>query len=614
MNSGGNEWFMQQNWQQQQQQQPPQHYNQQQLPPPHNFFDNSAAVSNQAPPPPIQTVNNNLEHSTGDGWGDWDDWNQNEMKSAQAPPSLQSGTTNFHHSEFKRSQDVVEDSFKSNENWQWQHNQPQAQNWSAPQAPKPQPISTLPMQPVAPHFPLPTVTPEQLQSNSLPNFSNSPSPLISMLVPSGVPLSSENQETVIPENFETFGSTVQPQITLPNRKTVDESASYITPAPQMFQNEPQENSETTAFTIQHPVSTDPIFHTNEETKFSGSTLSHQPNMDNIVPEVAAHTQLPTSTLSASQPGTIGTTSYSSAPPLIPSDSLEDRERFINQENSANERDQFLNQPERPENLLPPPVAYQQPSSVNDDRNQYLQTSHLSEDDFVVLNNPSNDDDVNLPPPGLSRFVLGEPEQTENSERHADGEDDDAIQPPPTSISSETSRNVYSFPSPIDIQVQRVVTGVESMTISQPPVITLSQQVESREIDLDGENIEDQPQVNKATREEPTIGGDPTSNELGKEIPSSLTSEVKDLSNSSTANDSDHHHHHRHDSKKYSARSGKGRKRFDSDDSEGSSERERQRHKEKERKRKDMLRDSDDGESYRQKNSKKREDKSRHNNR
>ncbi|XP_073828676.1 endoplasmic reticulum export factor secretory 16 isoform X2 [Musca autumnalis] len=166
---------------------------------------------------------------------------------------------------------------------------------------------------------------------------------------------------------------------------------------------------------------------------------------------------------------------------------------------------------------PASTPLQQPPP-NDERNQYLQTSHLSENSEDQQ--PEADSGL-LPPPGLSRLVLGEPELEASQrmvmgteattttggntstvsdvmhleERHADGEDtasENAVpvvssnQAPPTT--SSTDRNLYMVPGesnanhsqqPQQQQHQRVVTGVELQ--------------EQREIEMDGENLEDQQQ-------------------------------------------------------------------------------------------------------------------------
>ncbi|KQS30436.1 uncharacterized protein Dere_GG17728, isoform F [Drosophila erecta] len=127
------------------------------------------------------------------------------------------------------------------------------------------------------------------------------------------------------------------------------------------------------------------------------------------------------------------------------------------------------------------------SAPNDERAQYLQTSHLSEQ----LGEGEADQDAGLlPPPGLSRLVLGQPEldsqqqrqvtgATEQpplnvaqaaalhmQERRADGED--------TSDGEQQVRNIQTPP-------RRVVTGVETNAPSLR---------EQREVVLDGENLED----------------------------------------------------------------------------------------------------------------------------
>ncbi|XP_032580087.1 protein transport protein Sec16A isoform X5 [Drosophila sechellia] len=135
------------------------------------------------------------------------------------------------------------------------------------------------------------------------------------------------------------------------------------------------------------------------------------------------------------------------------------------------------------------------SAPNDERAQYLQTSHLSEQ----LGEGEADQDAGLlPPPGLSRLVLGQPEldsqqqrqvtgATEQpplnvaqaaalhmQERRADGED--------TSDGEQQVRNIQTPP-------RRVVTGVETNAPSLR---------EQREVVLDGENLEDREAITPPT--------------------------------------------------------------------------------------------------------------------
>lgn len=175
-----------------------------------------------------------------------------------------------------------------------------------------------------------------------------------------------------------------------------------------------------------------------------------------------------------------------------------------------------------------------PTPPNDERNQYLQTSHLSE------NSEEQQPEIDglLPPPGLSRLVLGEPEleasqqrlvmgtEAPNTdsivsqaavmhleERHADGEDtasENAVSVTisggpvgrflerkfffsflylktclfftvtSTSSTLSSDRNLYMVPGEsnnANNNQQRVVTGVEL--------------AEQREIEMDGENLEDE---------------------------------------------------------------------------------------------------------------------------
>ncbi|XP_058978447.1 uncharacterized protein LOC101895985 isoform X2 [Musca domestica] len=176
----------------------------------------------------------------------------------------------------------------------------------------------------------------------------------------------------------------------------------------------------------------------------------------------------------------------------------------------------------------------QTAPPNDERNQYLQTSHLSENSEEQSGEA---DGGLLPPPGLSRLVLGEPELEASQrmvmgteahtatvaapisdvmhleERHADGEDtaseNAAPNPDPSSSNSTTDRNLYMVPgesnvanqqqlqTPQQQQPQRVVTGVELQ--------------EQREIEMDGENLEDQQQpqhqvLSPEARNEPPVEG------------------------------------------------------------------------------------------------------------
>ncbi|XP_075155918.1 uncharacterized protein LOC142229271 isoform X3 [Haematobia irritans] len=179
-------------------------------------------------------------------------------------------------------------------------------------------------------------------------------------------------------------------------------------------------------------------------------------------------------------------------------------------------------------ILSPPIVQQTSSSIslpntvnvanvvasvpppNDERNQYLQTSHLSENSEQEQQPEA---DGLLPPPGLSRLVLGEPELEASQrmvmgtdapvssgnnatvadvmhleERHADGEDtasENAVPITNTNVGqasppSSSDRNLYLVPGESTVNnQQRVVTGVELQ--------------EQREIEMDGENLEDQQQ-------------------------------------------------------------------------------------------------------------------------
>lgn len=196
---------------------------------------------------------------------------------------------------------------------------------------------------------------------------------------------------------------------------------------------------------------------------------------------------------------------------------------------------------------------------HNDRNEYLQTGHLSEEgsaqEIYITDN--------LPPPGLSRLVLGQPETVQNVqaqspspalerqipgtelnyssnlnlERQADGQDTDesnrpamqySSQPPlsssvvspnlqiesnvyiPTGSETHTGRNNYHVAGESNSvnAAQRVITGDENVENQEVPIAE-----QQRELEMDGENIEDNLQSNRRQiqsssvreREEPIEG-------------------------------------------------------------------------------------------------------------
>lgn len=266
---------------------------------------------------------------------------------------------------------------------------------------------------------------------------------------------------------------------------------------------------------------------------------------------------------------------------------------------------------------------------SNDRNQYLQTGHLSEESqtndglHVQMQQPEGND--NLPPPGLSRFVLGQPGSenpppvgldrmipgTElhmelNVGRQADGQAASNIAPPPGSRLSE--RNLYPVPGESTAASERVIPGVEDdrrgSQLQQPiiqqhndPEILINHQY--REVNVEGENVADYPNqhqqnVHTEIREEPIEGAN-TSDEINPqvnlnqvEIESNLTYDGprKDLSNPSTANDDSDKEHLYYKSRRAtdegSSRrrgSNKGRGRYDTEDTDYNSDRDRRRHRE-----------------------------------
>lgn len=221
----------------------------------------------------------------------------------------------------------------------------------------------------------------------------------------------------------------------------------------------------------------------------------------------------------------------------------------------------------PPQPTPPPPAVQEPMQIippeqvqeqepimhgNNDRNEYLQTDQLSEE--IVVQNSGNTAESydHLPPPGLSRLVLGETEDQHYNassggavqsvstvtslpppglnrmipgtdlegaapdvamQRGADGQDDDNAAVgsayPPAPPSDLTDRNLYQVPGEDHQQQQpppsRVVTGDENampfVAVQQPapefpaaPVNNMGAE-EQRDLQpVDGENARDDDNV------------------------------------------------------------------------------------------------------------------------
>ncbi|XP_062559793.1 protein transport protein Sec16A isoform X2 [Armigeres subalbatus] len=192
---------------------------------------------------------------------------------------------------------------------------------------------------------------------------------------------------------------------------------------------------------------------------------------------------------------------------------------------------------------------------SNDRNQYLQTGHLSEDGYTASHRPVSHDqqqgEDSLPPPGLSRYVPGQ-QQSENNqqitthsylepppgldrmipgtdlenatdlnmERQADGEvSDSASNPNPRPAYSSAAtiqadhhqhreeeisdRNLYLVPGESDTHhnQQRVIPGVEddrppqstsASSYSAQHLIDIPINEQQRELIMDGENPHDPP--------------------------------------------------------------------------------------------------------------------------
>lgn len=298
--------------------------------------------------------------------------------------------------------------------------------------------------------------------------------------------------------------------------------------------------------------------------------------------------------------------------------------------------------------------------THNDRNEYLQTGHLSEDgENIVTPNvesqtqysSSDGNGDSLPPPGLSRLVLGEHEAVElnniqpppgldrlvtgteisqsdiNLERQADGQDNSNHTKPPqvirsnsqfssiqthpsTSIQhslsienqsyendsfepiSESDRNQYlvAGENVIDntnvttttqiapnANIQRVVTGLENVENRE-----ISLPKRQREVDMDGENVEDQHTQNRFANATNTL----SQADSIEDLDTSGNYNQKIQSNPSTGDDSEREKYYGRSKGQSSKRGDERRKkrddsRYETEDTDHST-RERRRPKENDR--------------------------------
>lgn len=195
----------------------------------------------------------------------------------------------------------------------------------------------------------------------------------------------------------------------------------------------------------------------------------------------------------------------------------------------------------------PPIDIETNQEIvpNNDRNEYLQTGHLSEENYNRPGNSSVETVDNLPPPGLSRYVPGQLENEPNTInrslepppgldrmvpgtdlsdstqlREADGQASDM--PPVTRRSNRSrgrnisDRSLYTVPGDSGAGTQQQqqqqrpsVPGDEDG--NRTPQISTSVvdpivNVQEREIAADGENLQDQLPTD-LTREVPLEGAD-----------------------------------------------------------------------------------------------------------
>ncbi|EDV34550.2 uncharacterized protein Dana_GF21377, isoform D [Drosophila ananassae] len=137
------------------------------------------------------------------------------------------------------------------------------------------------------------------------------------------------------------------------------------------------------------------------------------------------------------------------------------------------------------NVVEQPDNQEVLSAPNDERAQYLQTSHLSEQ----LDLEADQDAGLLPPPGLSRLVLGQPELESQQQRLVTGATEQPAQAQAALHMEERLADGEDTSEGEQIPARRVVTGVEISAI--PVVLPVREQ---REVVLDGENLEDRDDI------------------------------------------------------------------------------------------------------------------------
>ncbi|XP_055840570.1 uncharacterized protein LOC129908228 isoform X2 [Episyrphus balteatus] len=636
----------------------------------------------------------NKSSNTNDGWGDWD-WNDNNLQQHQVQQQqvqqqqvqqqqvqqqeVQQQQLQQHQEQQQQLQQSlpvatsisgnlqnnntsIDDSFRieSNDNWQWgqtvektqqnnnlgsdDHHQnsqkPPLQGHGENNAPQPSTNSSEsialipPPQPQAPNLQPALVTlPQQIIHDSAV-----------LVKPTNLPL---NDVSSLPENTQSNNNIPSPvyvsqakPVPKPPRQfasppgTLSDTVNSIGPTtpPHAFQNRP-EHQPATISAVQIPTSNPTLPPPMISNASSSSTASNNPFKRAGLPQhhradiVAPPVNVQASNLVAPP------APFYASPPPPPEDFA--NPSVENHEVIAPDNSEILHE--------------NQEIAPNNDRNEYLQTSHLSEIGgghadaaFNIETQEQYNESDDFPPPGLSRLVLGQPENesrqvpgTEddsslNIERQADGEDTDPTQlrsnfasssdnnqnnALPSQIDITADRNLYLVPGESDAHEQRVVTGLENG--SSTTVALLPIQVEQRELELDGENIEDQhqPQQPQQTsqhhhshqhrpaspvqnvRDEALDGANSLDRQVqgsqnkNQEIGSNLTQEtnLKDLSNISTGNDeSDQRDRHYNKTRRGIAdtdnkkrRSGHEAKenRYESEESEFSSDRERRRYRE-----------------------------------
>ncbi|XP_059619844.1 protein transport protein Sec16A isoform X2 [Phlebotomus argentipes] len=638
---------------------------------------------------PYQTHNMTSKHfqaadgfdNPGDGWGDWD-WNDNQQQPVpqqtfqpfqqmQQPAPVQTPNNNVNNfaapvvNQFQMqqnpvvhhvNQNIIEDSFSTDQtSWNWSLDT--SQKASPQAAPSSNSRNTLTGAEVVENQQLPEINTSSLPDDSRNTQGNLPNPLLTRVMKSDHQLTPQwsTESQISHSSSDRSGES----------ENLDSRSSNTTSDDRSF------SPKKTEYNHQEPDKLDEAL--------MALNVSVPPKIDasKSPPLIERQTQSP-GVLSTPPPTNLQRSSPAPPPAVAPMQRQADRNPFKRSGMAVHKTLQFQTAPKATvslENFYQPPIAASQETvnqenlvpdnaeivpkisnqypvvrpgpevenheiAPNNDRNQFLETGHLAEENLgipvPVTNSPPSEAIDSLPPPGLSRYVLGEPEarftggidlpepppgldrmvpgtdlanaSNLSMERQADGQVSNLlsttnrriVQQVPDNTSSLPERNLYlaSGESDLQPQSQRVVTGDESGRVThtftpivqvQPRDHEMAINDQRRDLEMDGENLQDEPQRLDRLRDEPIEGAntgddDNQGGNLAGNIPTEAESVAtidtgrKDASNVSTCDDSDKDRNYYKSGGRRDDRR-KNKERYDSEDSEYGSDHGRRRYRE-----------------------------------